>query len=190
MASASLRGPCSALPAAARTRRGSGPCRRLPGPGGAIPSTLRLGRPLRPLGSFSCCCIQFLRASLLLRELRELCSTACVGLPRHTPGRAGSRPSPVGDRWGGCVCVSGRWFSPLASRNALAGVWKARKSANSNWPLGLSEPGAADRREPCSPGGGAQHMGGGRLPRPLLPKASVRVPALTTTPTPTSSQRS
>lgn len=189
MASASLRGPCSALPAVARTRRGSGPCRRLPGPGGAIPSTLRLGRPLRPLGSFSCC-IQFLRASLLLRELRELCSTACVGLPRHTPGRAGSRPSPVGDRWGGCVCVSGRWSSPLASRNALAGVWKARRSANSNWPLGLSEPGAADRREPCSPGGGAQHMGGGRLPRPLLPKASVRVPALTTTPTPTSSQRS
>lgn len=101
--------------------------------------------------------------------------------------------APIRVQWvtgGRCVCVSGRWSSPLASRNALAGIWKARGSVNSSCPLGLSEPGAAGRREPRSPGRGAQHMGRGCPPPPLLPKASVRVPALTTTPTPTSGQSS
>lgn len=187
--SARLRTLDPALPAVARTRRGSlsAPA---PPPGGvgSFPATPRAsgfqGSPLTGAASAS---------------LAPFLAAFCGSAPRSFLGSLGNFAA--GRRWislgahpreggpqserrvtgGECVCVSGRWSSPLTPRNAFtSGVWKERGSVSASCSLGRSEPGAAGGGEPrrdleetpitCA---------GGRPRRPLLSKAGVGGPART-----------
>lgn len=104
-------------------------------------------------------CVVLLSAALPRWEPRKLCYRPSVGSPGAPPGE-GRAPTRGG--WA-CVCVSGRWASPLASAG-LEGSRERERGLLSESRLGASRPCA----NPWGPEADSRHVRLG-VPGPQLP---------------------